>query len=99
MSAYRLTPQAVRDLEEIHEYIARTSPVAADRLTAALERRCELLAEFPEMGAELHVRPPGLRSFTVKRFLIVYRPADDGIQVIRFLRGSRDLGSIFLPPD
>jgi toxin ParE1/3/4 len=99
MSAYRLTPQAARDLGDIHDYVARDSSAAAARFVDELERRCELLADFPEMGARLNVRPPGLRSFTVGRYLIFYRPASDGIHVIRFLHGARDLGSIFRPAD
>jgi toxin ParE1/3/4 len=99
MSAYRLTPQAALDLDDIYDYVSRSSPAAAARLVDRLERRCELLADFPEMGSRLNVRPPGLRSFTVGRYLIVYRPTGGGIQVLRFLHGSRDLGTIFLPPD
>jgi toxin ParE1/3/4 len=99
MSNCRLTPQAAEDLNGIHDQIALDNPAAAGRMVDALERRCELLADFPEIGARLRVRPPGLRCFTVKRYLIVYRPAADGIEVIRFLHGSRDLSRIFRPLD
>jgi toxin ParE1/3/4 len=99
MSNCRLTPQAAQDLTGIHDEIAQDRPAAAARLIAALERRCELLADFPEMGGRLRVRPAGLRCFTAERYLIVYRPAADGIEVIRFLHGSRDLSRIFRPID
>jgi toxin ParE1/3/4 len=95
MSKCRLTPQAVQDLTGIHDEIAQDRPAVARRLVDALERRCGLLADFPEMGGRLRVRAAGLRCFTVKRYLIVYRPAADGIEVIRFLHGSRDLSRIF----
>jgi toxin ParE1/3/4 len=99
MSNCRLTPQAAEDLNGIHDMIAAERPAAAARMIAALERRCELLADFPEMGARLRLRPLGLRYFAVKRYLIVYRPVEDGIQVIRFLHGSRDLSRVFRPVD
>jgi toxin ParE1/3/4 len=84
------TPRADLDLLEIWSYIAEDSPQAADRLLERIAQQCELLADFPRMGRERKELAPSLRSFGVGRYLIYYRPAEDGIQVIRILQGARD---------
>ena len=37
---------------------------------------------------------PGFRTFTVSDFVAIFRPADDTIEVLRFLHGSRDIPRI-----
>jgi toxin ParE1/3/4 len=38
---------------------------------------------------------PGLRSFPFKDYLIFYVPLANGIEVVRVLRGRRDIKRIF----
>jgi toxin ParE1/3/4 len=38
---------------------------------------------------------PDLRSFPVGRFVIFYREVRDGIEIVRVLRGARDLPALF----
>ena len=37
-----------------------------------------------------------LRTFLHKRYIIVYRPLDDGIEVMRVLDGSRDFPTLLI---
>lgn len=47
------------------------------------------------MGVARDALQAGLRMFPVRRFLIFYRPADDGIEVVRVLSGACDLDALF----
>jgi toxin ParE1/3/4 len=38
---------------------------------------------------------PSLRSFPVGKYVIFYRPIENGIEIARILHGARDLPSIF----
>ena len=92
---YRFTRTAQKDLKAIKNYIAARNLPAACRLADAVFQKCQTLGEFPEMGFLWEDLVPPLRSFTVDRYLIFYRPAKDGIQVMRIVSGYRDLGEIF----
>ena len=39
--------------------------------------------------------PVNLRGFAVNNHIIFYRPFEGGIDILRVLHGSRDIGSIF----
>lgn len=95
MSSYRLTPEASRDLDEIYDYIAQNNPGAAARVIEKIERRCQQLANLLLMGASCEHLSPGLRQSPVGKYIIFYRPAADGVEVIRVLHGARDIPSLF----
>ena len=96
MSRCRFSPQAEDDLDGIGAFIATRSPVAALRVIDAIDQKCRLLAETPGMGRARPELRPDLRSFPVGRFLIFYRPmAEDGIEIVRIVRGGRDLAALF----
>ena len=88
--AYRLSPLAEQDLEEIWLYVAEdSSPTTADRLIDAVVDRFNLLAEQPAVG---RVRPEfgvDVRSFVVERYVIYYR-VDGDVLIARVLHGRRD---------
>ena len=90
-----LTPQAEGSRIEIWLYIAEDNPAAADRLISTIDEKCRLIATQPLMG---RVRPdlaPDVRSFLVGDYVIIYRPADDGIELLLAVHGSRDIPVVF----
>ena len=91
MSQYQLTPRAERDLDEIADHVASWSLEAAERLIDQIQDRCRALASMPETGRLRNELAPGLRSAVVGRYLIFFRPAGSGIEVVRILHGARDL--------
>lgn len=96
MSTYCLTPAADLDLDEIWRQVTETSGHrAADRLEDELHETMLRLAGVPGMG---HLRDDladePLRFFAVHRYLIVYRPETEPLQVVRVLHGMRDVRSI-----
>lgn len=95
MSGYFLTPQAIKDLETIHDFIAEDSIKAARQFIDFLELKCESLAKAPTMGRSREELAPGLRSLPVKRYVIFYRQNRGHIEIIRILHGARDIVSFF----
>ncbi|NES93780.1 MAG: type II toxin-antitoxin system RelE/ParE family toxin [Desertifilum sp. SIO1I2] len=76
---FRLTEPAIRDIEQIADYIARESGVAqADRFLAKLDAKFSKIAQFPNLGRQRSEILPGLRSLPMDRYLILYIPANSG---------------------
>lgn len=87
-----LTPVAEADLAEIVEYVRRDSASAALRVLEALEDAMQLLAERPGIG---HLRADltgdAFLFWPVLSYLVIYRPDTDPLQIVRVLRGKRDV--------
>lgn len=100
MSRYQFTPQAITDLFDIWAFIAEDNPAAADQVEEAIFRTCDLLADSPLAGRVRNdlTRLP-VRFWLVQpysNYLIVYRPENKPIQIIRILHAARDLPSVLL---
>ena len=76
-------------------FIARDKPRAAAEFVSRIEEKCRLLAQFPEMGSARDDLSPGLRDFSVAKYVILFRAQHDGILVVRVLSGYRDIDSLF----
>ena len=92
------TPQSRSDLVEILLYIRRDNRRAARRLLDTINDKPQLLAEFPGLGQRREELGRFLRSFPIGNYLLFYRPAPDGIHLIRVLHGARDLRRQFKNP-
>lgn len=95
MPVVQRTAQADEDLIDIWVYIAQDNPDAADHLLDAFEKKFELLAGQPRLGAARSDIAPGLRHCPTGNYLILYREIDDGIEVVRIVHGARRLGNLF----
>ena len=96
---HRRTPQADSDLDDIWYYVASRSSSLdiADRLVDSITDRFFLLAEHPNIGrARDEDLRPGLRSFPVGEYLIIYRVEDSDVLILRVLRGSRNIAAMFV---
>ena len=85
-------PRAETDLVEIWSYIADDNEPAADRLLGRIDGVLTMLLEHPQAGRlrpDLQQSEP--RSFSVKNYVVFYRPMPDGIEVVRVLSGYLDL--------
>jgi toxin ParE1/3/4 len=91
----RRTRMADADLDSIWLYIATDSIAAAERQVQSFERAERRLAEFPELGPARPDLRPGLRSWTVGAYLILYRIDPDALPIVRVLHGARDLRALF----
>jgi toxin ParE1/3/4 len=90
-----VSPRAALDLEQAHDAIAQHNPRAAAKFLDAVEAKFQTLATFPEIGGRCEDVAAGLRCLPVKRYLIFYRLRADGVEVVRVLHGSRDVGRLF----
>ena len=97
MSVCLFTPQARADLRQIHDYIAQDSPANALRFIERLEGRCFFLADYPYIGVSRPEFGANHRSFVVPgtRYIIVYRPIADGVEIIHVRHGSQDIRRLF----
>lgn len=89
------SPSARNDLDEIVEYIAQHNADAARRLVEQIEEACRTLARHSGIGTRRDELQTGLRVFPVRKYVICYRPTEDGIDVIRIVHGARDFDRLF----
>ena len=95
MADVQRTRQADADLLEIWVYIAENNIEAANGVIQSIGRRCHDCADLPGIGRRRDDLSPGLRSINEGSYIIFYRVADNGIQVVRVVHGARDLPSLF----
>lgn len=95
MARFVRTRQARTDLLDIWDYIAGNDPAAADRLLDEIDGACEAIAEHPFLGPRRDDIRPGLRYFVHRQYLILYRPIDEGIEIVRIVHSRRDLFGLF----
>lgn len=95
MGSLLRTPQANRDLVEIWSYIAKDNLTAAENVLEGIERICDKLLDFPEMGQSCKCLGQSVRCFTVGSYVVFYRTIENGIEILRVLSGSRDIGAVF----
>ena len=96
--AHRLAPEVETELDDIWYYIARESGnfEVADRLIDSITDRFFLLARHPYVGRrrDEDLRP-GLRSFPVGDYVIIYRIEGDDVMILHVTHGRRDIEALF----
>jgi toxin ParE1/3/4 len=93
--AHRLAPEAESDLDELWHYVASSSSIEiADRLVDSLTTRFFLLAKYPRAGRRRDDLRPGIRSFPVGNYIVLYRLDGEDVLIQRVVRGSRDLEAL-----
>lgn len=96
-----MVANAERDIEEIYEWIARRDGrrLTAKKVIRELRQHYDDYANLFAAGAIIGTARDDLgedyRVFTHKRWVIVFRPAVDGIEIMRALDGSRDYPRLF----
>lgn len=93
-----LTAEALYDLEQIGDYIARDRPVRARTFVAELAAAARKIGEIPN-GFPLVPRyeSHGVRRRVHGACLIFYRIADDHVSILHVLHGARDYESLLFP--
>jgi toxin ParE1/3/4 len=86
-----ITPRAAADLEEIGDYIALDNPAAAVRMIDRLEEVSILLSERPRIGTSRDDIAKGVRAFPVGNYLILFRTLADGVEIVRYVHGARQM--------
>lgn len=94
-----LTHDAVRDLEEIHEYLAEhEAPAKADYVLDRIAAVIEGLATFPESGAHpRELLAVGIREYRqafFKPYRLIYRVTGHRVYVYLIADGRRDMQTL-----
>jgi len=96
MSTYKLTDEALQDLDEIFNYLSGYSLDAVDRFLDALEKKYKNLVNFPQMGKSYEELAPQLRGVPIDGYILLYRLVGEDIEILRVVSGYRNLKSLFL---
>lgn len=92
---------ARKDIDDIYDYIGERErrPSTAERVVAELVDTCQsYAASFAAgslLGSDRSDLGDSVRVFRHKRWVVVFRPIENGIEVIRVIDGSRDYGKLF----
>jgi toxin ParE1/3/4 len=90
------SPQSLRDLDAIHEYIAKDSEHYAALTVARIFSAVERLIQFPHSGRMVPERgEPEIREIIVGRFRVVYRVRDQMLEVATVFRAAREFPERF----
>ncbi len=94
-----LTAGAIRDLEEIYDYIARhDAPGKAEHVLSRIEKAFARLSEFPDRGAyPKELLALGIREYReifFKPYRIIYRIRGRKAYVLMIADGRRDMQTL-----
>jgi len=81
------SPTSLRQIEEIHDYIARDNPLAAIKMAELLHNAGERLDTFPGQGRPV----PGtrMRELIVRPYIIRYQIDGNRVLIVRVRHGAR----------
>ncbi|MES0032050.1 MULTISPECIES: type II toxin-antitoxin system RelE/ParE family toxin [unclassified Mesorhizobium] len=89
------SPAAEDDLIDIWFGIARDNPLAADRFLDAIAERIVQLGTFPESGPKRPDIAAEVRALTIGNYLVLYRLAEQRVEIVRVVHGARDASALF----
>jgi len=70
MGNYSFSDEAVKDIEDICDYLARDNPRTAGKIFDAIRQKCKLVANFPKMGKAYPQLACDLRGFVVENYIV-----------------------------
>jgi plasmid stabilization system protein ParE len=93
---FRLTEDAVRDLEQAAAYLAEESETAALNLADALEHSFLFIAEWPACGRRISdlTLHEDIRFWSSNGYLIIYRIGVKPVLILGVLHSARDAASL-----
>ena len=80
---------ALKNLNEIAEYIAQESPQAASQAVEAIETQVNLLATQPSMGRPGRVLGTRELDISNTHYLVPYRIKNNAVEILRVFHTSR----------
>jgi len=94
-----LTADAVRDIEEIYQYIARhDTPGKAQNVLTKIEKTFESLSKSPERGTyPKELLTLGIREYRevfFKPYRLLYRTIGSRVYILLIVDGRRDMQSL-----
>lgn len=90
-----ISPEAIKDLGEIWDYIALDSLTNADRFIDFLYKKMLSLSELDGVGRTRNELVEGMLSLPVNRYIIFFTRTEQRIEIARVLSSSGDIETIF----
>jgi toxin ParE1/3/4 len=82
--------QSLNDLDAIYEYIAKDSPIYAQRVIERMISRGEQLVTFPKSGRKTpEMNRSDIREILEGSYRIIYHIKKDEIEILTVLHGAR----------
>ncbi len=94
----RRTARARLDYLDIFIHVAGHNAPAAERLVRSFDEAILLLQHMPKCGPARAEIGRDVRSYPVGKYLVLYRIADDAIELLRVVHGSRKMRGILKRP-
>lgn len=94
------SPQSLRDLDSIAEYIARDSPYYAKIFVERITRQTEYLRQFALMGRRVpESSNPTHRELIYKKYRIIYQAGEEKVNILTVFHTARllDADTLFPP--
>jgi toxin ParE1/3/4 len=97
MAKARWSDIAREELKGVGRYIGRQQhrPAIAAKIVREIRDHCEYLASSPYAGTARPDLGENIRVTSYKRWVIIFRPAADSIDVLRIVDGRRDWPNLF----
>ena len=93
---FRLTKPAIQDIEEIADYIAQQSGLEqSENFLSKLESKFSKIVNFPLLGRKRDEILTNIRTIPLDKYLILYMPIGNDIEILRVVSGYRDLCKLF----
>jgi plasmid stabilization system protein ParE len=95
MPPLKWTPQSLRDVARLHDFLAAESRESAKRAVQTIRQGVKLLGKFPEMGRPVEELPVEFREWVIEfgsgAYVAMYR-YDSKEVVILAVRHGREAG-------
>jgi addiction module RelE/StbE family toxin len=86
------SPEAVADLTEIRDYVARDSDAYAAALVERILSSIDRLSDFPNLGQRVpELDDDFIRQLIVDRYRVIYRVREQAVDLAAIVHGARDL--------
>jgi toxin ParE1/3/4 len=89
------SPEALEDLEQIGDYIAKDNPGRADTFVEELQSKAKSISLAPKAHPKRDDLARNARMAIHGRYLIFFRERAGGVEVVRIIHSARDLSRIF----
>lgn len=95
MPPLKWTPESLRDVERVHDFLAAQSPEAALRAVKAIRQGVEQLGRFPQMGRPVEELPIEFREWVIDfgsgAYIVLYRFSGKEV-ILLAIRHGREAG-------
>lgn len=88
-----ISPQAIRDIDDIAAYIAEDNPAMAASFTSKILQRFRTIADRPLSFPKKERLGRNKRSELVGKYHIIFEVRDDVVQIQRVMHGARNIGT------